>query len=68
MSHLYSRLPIASLCRRFAVAVVAAGVLWLAVAYLAGWTGSNLCLMAGLVVELIGIIMYIIGEKASDKL
>ena len=49
------------------VALVMAGALFLIVAFLAGWTSSNLVLLWGLFVILIGLILHVKYAKAGEK-
>lgn len=59
------RLPsLAPLCRRLAIPAVAVGVAWLTLAYALGWTRHNAVLLTGLLLVSLGILIYIIGEKA----
>ena len=49
------------------VALVIAGALFLIVAFLAGWTSSNLVLLWGLFVILIGLILHVKYAKSGEK-
>ena len=49
------------------VALVIAGALFLIVAFLAGWTSSNLVLLWGLFVILIGLILHAKYAKVGEK-
>ena len=49
------------------VALVIIGALFLIVAYLAGWTSSNLVLLIGLIIIIIGIIMHVKLAKSGEK-
>ena len=49
------------------VALVIAGALFLIVTFLAGWTSSNLVLLWGLFVILIGLILHVKYAKAGEK-
>ena len=49
------------------VALVIAGALFLIVAFLAGWTSSNLVLLWGLFVILIGLILHVKYAKVGEK-
>ena len=49
------------------VALVIIGALFLIVAYLVGWTSSNLVLLSALLVIIIGIILYVKLTKSSEK-
>jgi hypothetical protein len=49
------------------VALVIIGALFLIVAYLVGWTSSNLVLLSALLVIIIGIILHVKLTKSSEK-
>ena len=49
------------------VALVMAGALFLIVAYLAGWTSSNLVLLSALFVIIIGVILHVKLAKSGEK-
>ena len=49
------------------VALVIIGSLFLIVAYLVGWTSSNLVLLSALLVIIIGIILHVKLTKSSEK-
>ena len=49
------------------VALVMAGALFLIVAYLAGWTSSNLVLLLGLIIMFIGLILHVKYAKSGEK-
>ena len=49
------------------VALVMAGALFLIVAYLVGWTSSNLVLLSALFVIIIGVILYVKLAKSGEK-
>ena len=49
------------------VALVMAGALFLMTAYLAGWTSSNLILLLGLIIILIGLFLHVKYAKAGEK-
>ncbi|MBO4720531.1 MAG: hypothetical protein J5658_11745 [Prevotella sp.] len=49
------------------VALVMAGALFLIVAYLLGWTSSNLVLLSGLLVIIIGVILHVKLTKSGEK-
>ena len=53
--------------RLIGVALVIIGALFLIVAYLAGWTGSNIVLLTGLIFIIIGIILHVKLTKSSEK-
>lgn len=65
MSILHQKIHLRPLCQRFAIPSVGIGVAWLTIAYALGWTRWNASLILGLVLVVLGIVMYIIGEKAS---
>ena len=49
------------------VALVIAGALFLIVAFLAGWTSSNLVLLAGWLMIVIGAYLHIRQQKKREK-
>ena len=49
------------------VALVIIGALLLIVAYIVGWTSSNLVLLTGLIVIIIGAVLHIKLQKKSEK-
>ena len=49
------------------VALVIIGALFLIVAYLAGWTSSNLVLLLGLIIMFIGLILHVKYAKSGEK-
>ena len=49
------------------VALVIIGALFLIVAYLAGWTGSNIVLFIGLLLIIIGVILHVKLTKSGEK-
>ena len=49
------------------VALVMAGALFLIVAYLMGWTSSNLVLLLGLLIIIIGIFLHVKLAKSGEK-
>ena len=49
------------------VALVMAGALFLIIAYLLGWTSSNLVLLSGLLIIIIGVILHVKLTKSSEK-
>ena len=53
--------------RLIGVALVIIGALFLIVAYLAGWTGSNIVLLTGLIFIIIGIILHVQLTKSGEK-
>ena len=49
------------------VALVIIGALFLIIAYLVGWTSSNIVLLIGLIIIIIGIIMHVKLTKSDGK-
>ena len=49
------------------VALVIIGALFLIIAYLVGWTSSNIVLLIGLIIIIIGIIMHVKLAKSCEK-
>ncbi len=49
------------------VALVIIGALFLIVAYLVGWTSSNIVLITGLIIILIGIAVHVKLAKTGEK-
>jgi uncharacterized membrane protein HdeD (DUF308 family) len=49
------------------VALVLTGALLLIVAYVAGWTTSNLVLLAGLLMIIVGIYLHVKLTKLGEK-
>ncbi len=49
------------------VALVIIGALFLIVAYLAGWTSSNIVLLIGLIIIIIGVITHVKLAKSGEK-
>ena len=49
------------------VALVIIGALFLIVAYLVGWTSSNLILLRGLIIIVLGIILHVKLTKSGEK-
>ena len=49
------------------IALVMAGALLLIVAYLAGWTSSNLVLLSGLIIIVIGLFLHVKYAKSGEK-
>ena len=49
------------------MALVVAGALLLIVGYIAGWTSSNLVLLAGLLLVIIGAVQHIRQQKKCEK-
>ena len=49
------------------VALVVAGALLLIVSKIVGWTSSNLVLLTGLVLIILGIILHVKSIKSTEK-
>ena len=49
------------------LALIVVGAILLAIAYLAGWTSSNLVLLAGLAFIVVGVILHVKSAKLGDK-
>ncbi len=49
------------------VALVIIGALFLIIAYLVGWTTSNIVLLIGLIIIIIGVIMHVKLAKSGEK-
>ena len=49
------------------VALVLAGALLLIIAYLAGWTSSNIVLLLGLIIIIIGLFLHVKLSKSAEK-
>jgi membrane-bound ClpP family serine protease len=49
------------------LALVLAGAILLMVSYLAGWTSSNLVLLSGFLMIVIGVIWHIRQQKRREK-
>ena len=49
------------------VALVIIGAFFLIIAYLLGWTSSNIVLLIGLIIIIIGIIMHVKLAKSGEK-
>ena len=49
------------------VALVIIGALFLIIAYLAGWTSSNIVLLIGLIIIIIGVITHVKLAKSGEK-
>ena len=49
------------------VALVVAGALFLIVAWLMGWTSSNLVLLGGFLVIIIGVVLHVKLVKTGEK-
>ena len=49
------------------VALVVAGALLLIVSKIAGWTSSNLVLLSGLIIIIIGLFLHVKLTKSAEK-
>jgi len=49
------------------IALVVAGALLLIVSYLVGWTDSNIVLLTGLIVIVLGVALHVKQQKKSEK-
>ena len=49
------------------VALVMIGALFLIIAYLSGWTTSNLVLLLGLIIIIIGLVLHVKYAKSGEK-
>jgi len=49
------------------VALVCIGALLLIIAYLAGWTSSNVVLLCGLLSIIIGVVLHVKLAKSGEK-
>ena len=49
------------------VALVMAGALFLIIAFLAHWTSSNLVLLLGLIIMVIGLVLHVKFSKSAEK-
>ena len=49
------------------VALILVGALLLIVGYFAGWTSSNLVLLAGLILIILGAVQHIKQQKKSEN-
>ncbi len=49
------------------IALVVAGALLLIVSYIAGWTSSNLVLLAGLIIIILGVFLHVQHIKSEEK-
>jgi len=49
------------------VAMVVAGALFLIVSKIMGWTSSNLVLLTGLIIIIIGIVVHVKLIKSAEK-
>ncbi len=49
------------------IALVVAGALLLIVSYIAGWTSSNLVLLTGLILIILGVVWHVKRIKSTEK-
>ena len=49
------------------IALVVAGALILIVSYIAGWTSSNLVLLTGLILIILGVVWHVKRIKSAEK-
>ena len=49
------------------VALVVAGALLLIISKIAGWTSSNLVLLSGLIIIIIGLFLHVKLTKSAEK-
>ena len=49
------------------IALVVAGALLLIVSYIAGWTSSNIVLLTGLIIIILGVVWYVKYIKSTEK-
>ena len=49
------------------VALVVAGAILLIVSYVVGWTSSNLVLLSGLALIVLGVILHVKHIKSTEK-
>ena len=49
------------------IALVVAGALLLIVSYIAGWTSSNLVLLTGLILIILGVVWHVKRIKSAEK-
>ena len=49
------------------IALVVAGALLLIVSYFAGWTSSNLVLLTGLILIILGVVWHVRRIKSAEK-
>jgi membrane-bound ClpP family serine protease len=49
------------------VALVVAGAILLIVSYVVGWTSSNLVLLSGLALIVLGVILHVKHIKSAEK-
>ena len=53
--------------KNMGIALVVAGALLLIVGKIVGWTSSNLVLLTGLIIILLGVIIHIKLTKSAEK-
>ena len=53
--------------KNLGIALVVAGALLLIVSKIVGWTSSNLVLLTGLIIILLGVIIHIKLTKSAEK-
>ena len=49
------------------IALVVAGALLLIVSYIAGWTSSNIVLLTGLIIIILGVVWHVKYIKFAEK-
>ena len=49
------------------IALVVAGALLLIVSYIAGWTSSNIVLLTGLIIIILGVVWHVKYIKSAEK-
>ena len=49
------------------IALVVAGALLLIVSYIVGWTSSNLVLLTGLILIILGVVWHVKRIKSAEK-
>ena len=49
------------------IALVVAGALLLIVSYIAGWTSSNIVLLTGLIIIILGVVWYVKYIKSEEN-
>ena len=49
------------------IALVVAGALLLIMSYIAGWTSSNLVLLTGLILIILGVVWHVKRIKSAEK-
>ena len=53
--------------KHLGIALVVTGAFLLIITYLAGWTSSNLVLLTGLIIIVLGTFMHVRQQKKSEK-